>query len=112
MPFVEIVFSDLEFFERLGEGAAGSVYRGKWKSKDTIVAIKKLLVLEKEVRLGSLLTIVGWRSKAIVVLLWLSPRAGGGIELPQPPKRRPVFRSGSGGAKLLLGNGCVMQIHT
>ena len=54
MPFVEIAFSDLEFFERLGEGSAGSVYRGRWKSKDTIVAIKKLLVLEKEVSLDSL----------------------------------------------------------
>ena len=59
MPFVEIALSDLEFFERLGGGAAGTVYRGRWKSKDTIVAIKKLLMLDKEVSP----LVVGWRSK-------------------------------------------------
>lgn len=49
MAFVEIQFTDLEFYEKLGGGAAGSVYRAKWKSKDKIVAVKKLLELEKEV---------------------------------------------------------------
>jgi hypothetical protein len=53
MAYVEVEFSDLEFYEKLGGGAAGSVYRGKWKKK--IVAIKKLLVLETEVSLR-----VGW----------------------------------------------------
>lgn len=49
MAFVEIQFTDLEFYEKLGGGAAGSVYKAKWKSKDKIVAVKKLLELEKEV---------------------------------------------------------------
>ena len=49
MPFVEIDFSDLTFYERIAGGAAGTVYRGLWKSTEKIVAIKKLLVLEKEV---------------------------------------------------------------
>ena len=50
MPFVEIAFSDLEFFERLGGGATGTVYRAKWISKDRIVAVKKMTqILEKEV---------------------------------------------------------------
>ena len=49
MPFVEIAFSDLEFFERLGGGATGTVYRARWISKDSIVAVKKLNILEKEV---------------------------------------------------------------
>jgi len=53
MPFVEVEFSDLEFYERLGEGSAGSVYRALWKSKQKKVAVKKLLILEKEVRVAS-----------------------------------------------------------
>lgn len=58
MPFVEIDFSDLEFYERLGEGSAGSVYRALWTSKQKIVAVKKLLILEKEVRSVSFLYLV------------------------------------------------------
>ena len=50
MPFVEIDFADLEFFESLGSGSAGSVYRAWWKSREKIVAVKKLLIIEKEVR--------------------------------------------------------------
>lgn len=50
MSFVEIDFSDLEFYETLGRGSAGSVYRGLWRSKDKIVALKKLNLLEDEVR--------------------------------------------------------------
>ena len=49
MPFVEIDFSDLEFFERLGSGAAGTVYRAFWRSREKVVAVKKLLQLESEV---------------------------------------------------------------
>lgn len=50
MPFVEIEFSELEFYERLGSGAAGSVYRAFWKAQEKVVAVKKLLELEKEVQ--------------------------------------------------------------
>ena len=49
MSFVRLDFSDLKFFERLGGGASGSVYRANWKSRDKIVAVKKLLSLDKEV---------------------------------------------------------------
>lgn len=49
MPFVEVDFSDLTFYERLGGGSSGSVYRSLWRSRDQIVAVKKVLVLEKEV---------------------------------------------------------------
>ena len=49
MPFVEVDFSDLEFHETLGRGSAGSVYRGVWKSKEKVVALKKLNLLESEV---------------------------------------------------------------
>ena len=58
MPFVEVDFSDLEFYERLGEGSAGSVYRALWTSKQKIVAVKKLLILEKEVCMRSFLYLV------------------------------------------------------
>ena len=47
--FYEIDFDNLEFYERCGGGTFGSVYRAKWKSEDLIVAVKKLLVLDKEV---------------------------------------------------------------
>lgn len=50
MPFVEIEFSDLEFYERLGGGSAGTVYRALWKGQEKVVAVKKLLQMEKEVR--------------------------------------------------------------
>ena len=49
MPFVEIEFSNLEFYERLGGGSAGTVYRALWKQQEKIVAVKKLLQMEKEV---------------------------------------------------------------
>jgi sterile alpha motif and leucine zipper-containing kinase AZK len=48
MPFAEIDFSELEFFERLGSGAAGTVYRALWKTQEKVVAVKKLLQLEAE----------------------------------------------------------------
>ena len=50
MPFVEIEFSDLEFYEQLGSGSSGSVYRALWKSRELVVAAKKLLILEEEVK--------------------------------------------------------------
>lgn len=51
MAYVTIDFDDLEFFEKCGGGAFGSVYRAKWKSQDKEVAVKKLLSLGKEVNL-------------------------------------------------------------
>lgn len=50
ITFCEIAFDDLEFYERCGGGSFGSVYRAKWKSENIIVAVKKLLVLDKEVK--------------------------------------------------------------
>lgn len=40
MSYVEINVGELEFYEQLGRGSNGSVYRGKWKDK--IVAVKQL----------------------------------------------------------------------
>ncbi|XP_066302826.1 mitogen-activated protein kinase kinase kinase 20-like [Branchiostoma lanceolatum] len=51
--FVEIDFNDLEFYERCGGGSYGSVYRALWKSAKLEVAVKRLLVLEKEVEVLS-----------------------------------------------------------
>lgn len=61
MPFVEIEFSDLEFYERLGSGSAGSVYRALWRPEEKVVAVKKLLQMEKEV----LCQPVGTRSRLL-----------------------------------------------
>ncbi|KFM79472.1 Mitogen-activated protein kinase kinase kinase MLT, partial [Stegodyphus mimosarum] len=55
-PFVEVNFNDIEFYERCGGGAFGCVYRALWKSQNKIVAVKKLLVLEKEAQVLSLLS--------------------------------------------------------
>ena len=49
MAYVQIDFEDLEFFEKCGGGAFGSVYRARWKSQDKEVAVKKILSLGKEV---------------------------------------------------------------
>jgi len=46
-----ILFSDLEFIEKVGGGGFGEVWKGRWKSKKRIVAVKKFKELEKrEVR--------------------------------------------------------------
>lgn len=45
MAYVQIDFEDLEFFEKCGGGAFGSVYRARWKSQDKEVAVKKILSL-------------------------------------------------------------------
>lgn len=49
MSFVKLDISELEFFEKLGGGASGSVYRARWKTRDKIVAAKKMLAMDKEV---------------------------------------------------------------
>ena len=37
-----IDFRDLKFLEKLGEGGSGTVHSGRWKSRDKVVAIKKV----------------------------------------------------------------------
>lgn len=54
--FCEIDIEDLVFYERCGGGTFGSVYRALWKSQDMVVAVKKLLMLEKEVGLKTCLS--------------------------------------------------------
>lgn len=49
--FVQIKFDDLQFFENCGGGSFGSVYRARWISQEKEVAVKKLLKIEKEVRI-------------------------------------------------------------
>ena len=48
--YLQIDYDDLELYERIGRGAYGSVYHALWKSRDKIVAVKKLLQLENEVK--------------------------------------------------------------
>ena len=43
MPCGEIVFNDLDFYESLGRGGSGNVYRALWKSKQRVVAAKRLV---------------------------------------------------------------------
>ena len=47
--FCEIEFEDLLFFEKCGGGTFGSVYRALWVPHELEVAVKKLLVMDKEV---------------------------------------------------------------
>ena len=44
---VEIEFSDLEFEGKVGSGGFGTVSKGRWISKNDIVAIKVLVELEE-----------------------------------------------------------------
>lgn len=46
--FLHVDISDLEFYERCGNGAYGCVYRARWVSRDKEVAVKKLLQLGNE----------------------------------------------------------------
>ena len=49
--FYEIEFEAILFLEKCGGGTFGSVYRAIWKTFEMEVAVKKLLVLDKEVGL-------------------------------------------------------------
>ena len=44
----KINYSDLEFVETVGSGGFGEVFKGRWKSKDRTVAIKKFKFGEME----------------------------------------------------------------
>ena len=44
----DIEFSDLNITEMVGSGGFGTVYKGRWISKNKIVAIKKVMTLLEE----------------------------------------------------------------
>ncbi|XP_053326470.1 mitogen-activated protein kinase kinase kinase 20 isoform X1 [Spea bombifrons] len=54
--FVQIKFNDLQFYESCGGGSFGSVYRAQWLSQEKEVAVKKLLKIEKEAEILSMLS--------------------------------------------------------
>nr|XP_061826614.1 mitogen-activated protein kinase kinase kinase 20-like [Nerophis lumbriciformis] len=54
--FVQINFDDILFFENCGGGSFGSVYRARWISQDKEVAVKKLLRIENEAEILSILS--------------------------------------------------------
>lgn len=54
--FVRIKFDDILFYENCGGGSFGSVYRACWLSQDKEVAVKKLLKIEKEADILSVLS--------------------------------------------------------
>uniref|UniRef100_A0A3P9I2X7 Mitogen-activated protein kinase kinase kinase 20 n=1 Tax=Oryzias latipes TaxID=8090 RepID=A0A3P9I2X7_ORYLA len=56
VSFVQINFGDIHFFENCGGGSFGSVYRAKWVSRDKEVAVKKLLKIENEAEILSILS--------------------------------------------------------
>ncbi|XP_028249685.1 mitogen-activated protein kinase kinase kinase 20 isoform X2 [Parambassis ranga] len=54
--FVQIKFNDIHFYENCGGGSFGSVYRARWISQDKEVAVKKLLKIENEAEILSVLS--------------------------------------------------------
>uniref|UniRef100_A0A8D0CGJ7 Mitogen-activated protein kinase kinase kinase MLT-like n=1 Tax=Scleropages formosus TaxID=113540 RepID=A0A8D0CGJ7_SCLFO len=54
--FVHIRFDDIHFYENCGGGSFGSVYRARWISQDKEVAVKKLLKIENEAEILSVLS--------------------------------------------------------
>ncbi|KAM4558113.1 mitogen-activated protein kinase kinase kinase 20 [Odontesthes bonariensis] len=54
--FVQVKFDDIHFYENCGGGSFGSVYRAKWISQDKEVAVKKLLKIENEAEILSVLS--------------------------------------------------------
>nr|XP_029479666.1 mitogen-activated protein kinase kinase kinase 20 isoform X1 [Oncorhynchus nerka] len=54
--FVQIRFDDIHFYENCGGGSFGSVYRARWISQDKEVAVKKLLKIENEAEILSVLS--------------------------------------------------------
>ncbi|XP_010792828.1 mitogen-activated protein kinase kinase kinase 20 isoform X1 [Notothenia coriiceps] len=54
--FVQIKFDDILFYENCGGGSFGSVYRSRWISQDKEVAVKKLLKIENEAEILSVLS--------------------------------------------------------
>uniref|UniRef100_A0AAY5EXC8 Protein kinase domain-containing protein n=1 Tax=Electrophorus electricus TaxID=8005 RepID=A0AAY5EXC8_ELEEL len=54
--FVRIKFDDIAFYESCGGGSFGSVYRARWLSQDQEVAVKKLLKIENEAEILSVLS--------------------------------------------------------
>ncbi|XP_062421101.1 mitogen-activated protein kinase kinase kinase 20 isoform X2 [Pungitius pungitius] len=54
--FVQIKFDDVLFYENCGGGSFGSVYRARWITQDKEVAVKKLLKIENEAEILSVLS--------------------------------------------------------
>ncbi|XP_053739699.1 protein kinase Npk [Synchiropus splendidus] len=54
--FVQIKHEDLLYYENCGGGSFGSVYRALWISQDKEVAVKKLLRIDKEAEILSVLS--------------------------------------------------------
>ena len=44
----KIELADLEFTDNMGAGGFGQVWKGRWKPKNKIVAIKKVMELDKQ----------------------------------------------------------------
>ncbi|XP_069791844.1 mitogen-activated protein kinase kinase kinase 20-like isoform X1 [Narcine bancroftii] len=54
--FLQIQLDDLQFHENCGGGSFGSVYRATWTSQGKEVAVKKLLKIEREAEILSVLS--------------------------------------------------------